>query len=822
MHHAAPSTSHPHLAAVACGVALALLASGNVGAQQLEMPLWGTDGVINALARSGDVIYAAGAFRSVGPPTGGAVLAMGASGSRAAAFPRVTGSVSTAIDDGDGGWFLGGSFSAVAGLPRANLAHVLADGTVDPWTPDPDGSVMALTREGHRLYVGGAFTHAGGERRDHLAGFEEGGRLSGWNPDADGDVLALAAHGHTLYAGGRFTRIAQQPRMHLSAIDARSGSAAPGNWNVNGPVQTLAVRGSTLYVGGDFRLIDNARRGLLAAIDCQSGALLPWNPNVTGPDDPYGPDPSVRALVLESHAAIVGGYFSAVGDSTRGGLAEIDLGSGLATPWDARLGPWAGPYPPAVNALSLAGDVLYVGGDFESVLGEQRKNAAAVTLSRASVLPWNPRANNAVDVLARSASGVFIGGRFTSVGPEWQSRQNLAAFDARTGTVTNWQPDVTSLDLTAIAISGTDVLVGGDLTAVDGQPRTGLAAIDALSGEPTAWAPNADGPVRSLLVDDATVYAGGTFRTVGGQRRPFLAALDRQSGQATPWNPQPNDLVRAIAIDGTKVYVAGVFRAVAGSRRIGLAALDRTSGAVLPWNPNPDAWTNALSATGGQLYAGGAFHTLGDTAHLACGAVDTTTGAARPWSADANGEVYALAAAHGVVYVGGAFDQIGDAPRSGLAAVNGSSGALLSWNPDPRGIVRALLATPEGVLVGGEFTQMQGLPVMDLAVVPEAITKPERALSAAVPSASADMALLCPNPVRADGELKLSVSRAALVSLAVYDVQGRCMVRLIDQRLMQAGTHPVPFHTAGWRPGLYFYRLQAGRSVLTKKVHVVE
>ena len=43
------------------------------------------------------------------------------------------GTVNTSASDGAGGWFIGGNFSHVGGLPRYGLAHILADGNVSDW-----------------------------------------------------------------------------------------------------------------------------------------------------------------------------------------------------------------------------------------------------------------------------------------------------------------------------------------------------------------------------------------------------------------------------------------------------------------------------------------------------------------------------------------------------------------------------------------------------------------------------------------------------------------------------------------------------------------
>ena len=48
----------------------------------------------------------------------------------------------------------------------------------------------------------------------------------------------------------------------------------------------------------------------------------------------------------------------------------------------------------------------------------------------------------------------------------------------------------------AIVQVGRTIYIGGEFTAVDGQPRNHLAAIDASTGALTAWNPDANGSVR--------------------------------------------------------------------------------------------------------------------------------------------------------------------------------------------------------------------------------------------------------------------------------------------------------------------------------------
>ena len=116
-----------------------------VVSQQVDPSLWGTDGVVTAIARVGNTVYVGGSFTMVGPNTGGGVPLDRHTGDPLAPFPRVTGVVNVVIPDKAGGWYIGGSFIAVGGLPRTNLAHILSGGRVADWFPNPDEEVSALS-----------------------------------------------------------------------------------------------------------------------------------------------------------------------------------------------------------------------------------------------------------------------------------------------------------------------------------------------------------------------------------------------------------------------------------------------------------------------------------------------------------------------------------------------------------------------------------------------------------------------------------------------------------------------------------------------------
>ncbi|MGA2624851.1 MAG: ice-binding family protein [Bacteroidota bacterium] len=78
-----------------------------------------------------------------------------------------------------------------------------------------------------------------------------------------------------------------------------------------------------------------------------------------------------------------------------------------------------------------------------------------------------------------------------------------------------------------------------------------------------------------------------------------------------------------------------------------------------------------------------------------------------------------------------------------------------------------------------------------------------------------------PNPFNPTTKIDYSLGKAAQVSLKVYNVLGLEVATLVNDR-QEAGSYTVPFGTtnatSGLSSGVYFYRLQAGSLVSTKRL----
>jgi photosystem II stability/assembly factor-like uncharacterized protein len=78
-----------------------------------------------------------------------------------------------------------------------------------------------------------------------------------------------------------------------------------------------------------------------------------------------------------------------------------------------------------------------------------------------------------------------------------------------------------------------------------------------------------------------------------------------------------------------------------------------------------------------------------------------------------------------------------------------------------------------------------------------------------------------PNPFNPTTTISYSLPQPAEATLTVFDLLGR-QIRVLASGTQPAGTHEVTFDAAGLPSGVYFYRLEAGDYVETKRMVVVK
>ncbi|MGZ4263129.1 MAG: hypothetical protein ACXVS6_03280 [Solirubrobacteraceae bacterium] len=440
------------------------------GSSPVGYPAWGTNGIVDAVLPMGKLTYVGGLFTEIGPFTGGGASIDRTTGRPVGRLPVVgpvhegltlNGDVQAAVPDRHGGYYIGGLFRMIGGIARSDLAHVRADGSVDPV----------------------------------------------WHPSANSFVEALAVSGSTVYAGGWFTSIDGHRRNHVVALDARTGRATSWNPSTNGYVETLAVSGSTVYAGGYFTRVNGAPRHYVAALNARSGRLTAWNPSAAGKLSGFT---RVSALAVSGSTVYAGGLFTSIGGHARRYLAALGVRSGRASAWS--------PAPDgAVLGLAVAGPTVYAAGSFTRIGGRARDLLAGLNAKTGRASPWTPNAiGDGARVVAVSGSTVYAGGPFRTVGAvardrvlqlrssgSSRPRSYLAALDATTGRATGWNPSANAT-VSTLAVSGRVVYAGGYFRSIGAAARDGIAALDSDTGKATAWNPQAGSPVTTLTVSGST------------------------------------------------------------------------------------------------------------------------------------------------------------------------------------------------------------------------------------------------------------------------------------------------------------------------------
>jgi uncharacterized delta-60 repeat protein len=188
----------------------------------------------------------------------------------------VEGVVSAIAMQADGKILIGGTFSAVNGVPRGNLARLNSDGTLDRSFADTpvagtNGPVRALAiREDGSIVVGGNFSQAGQVTINNIALYKPDGTVDrafaqkGY-PGTNGEVLALAEQSDgRIVLGGRFSAVCGHQRLGVARIDARGNleEAVPASGELNGQVDALAPMRATAIAGGAFQVTNQPARSL--------------------------------------------------------------------------------------------------------------------------------------------------------------------------------------------------------------------------------------------------------------------------------------------------------------------------------------------------------------------------------------------------------------------------------------------------------------------------------------------------------------------------------------------------------------------------------
>jgi WD40 repeat protein len=330
-----------------------------------------------------------------------------------------------------------------------------------------------MTQVGDNTIIGGTFTAVGGKTRGNVAAVDAAGVVTSFSPSTNGRVWAVAASedGGTIFLGGTFTQVNGEPRANLAAVSAATGELLP-SWQADTTgttpdVKSLEVDGDRLYVAGRYGGIDGTTRKRLAAVSVSTGEVVTaFRPRA---------DRTVNEIALSVDGDILyaGGGFTTLGGQPRQMAGAVFTATGDATSF----APTETGGNVVTVALSADGSRFFYSTDNNTLFAYD----PAVSNNPA----WQIKTSGNVQAIAASGTDLYIGGHFSQIVTDKVKRYYFASLNPNTGGLLEWDPLATggAMGVWALLIDRTHnkLHAGGVFSAFNGIPQRGYAR---FSGAP--------------------------------------------------------------------------------------------------------------------------------------------------------------------------------------------------------------------------------------------------------------------------------------------------------------------------------------------------
>ncbi len=303
-----------------------------------------------------------------------------------------------------------------------------------------DGDVGTIVVLNGSVYMGGTFKHAHVSNGNDVltngvarwTGTTWASLGKGTNTATSSGVVSdLTVIGNDVYVGGNFVSV-------TNSNDTTVGVGYVARWNtqtntwaalgtgvgtanngLDGEVYALATNGTDLFAGGTFAQAVNSSSSKLLANN-----LAKWNGTAWGvvgsSATPMGNgvENTVWELTYSSGLLYVGGDF--IGGMTNGAKTSANcIARWDGTSWaafGANMGAGGNGVEHTVNAITVVGSLLYVGGDFSEAYNNSSNKVTADMLARWNGSSWSALSAAPVKALATVSAASFSAGELTAEG----------------------------------------------------------------------------------------------------------------------------------------------------------------------------------------------------------------------------------------------------------------------------------------------------------------------------------------------------------------------------------------------------------------------
>jgi hypothetical protein len=559
----------------AWGFVARLLANGDVDGSFIGQVYF--NGPVNSVAvRSDGRVVAGGSFTTMSTVTGtfpsiapGApvlnranVIVLSSSGVPTEDLLDANGEVHVCALQSDGKVHIGGAFTTLAGSARLRLARLLPDMRLEAaWDPQADAAVRAFAQQGDGLLlIGGDFANVLGTSRAYLARIQNNSAIS-----------TLTVVNASLVDWQRAGALAETVRV-VWQVDTGSGYGAlagvttrtSGGWQL---VPTSALSGT-----GNVRVLalptDSHSSGAneavkafnfspeivveLGGVDTASGGTLAFGDVQSGvTQDLPITIRNVGLSTLTISSVTITGTAAARYTKTDPAFSIAPLTSSVCT---VRFSPTTLGAQPAV--LTIASNDSDEASFVVNLLGTATAGPGRVDST------WQPTVTGSIDEIVLRGSEVLIGGAITAINS--QARKWWGRINTSTAAV-EVQPSTTPDRAVGIIIPLLDGRYILGTSGVDTAARVWL--VSATGVRDTSFSLTIVGALHSgCLMPDGSVIIVGPFNKVNGITRDGSFRLLPETMKLDPaFNPYGNGYLRSVVPDSAGgVWLEGLGAAGTG------------------------------------------------------------------------------------------------------------------------------------------------------------------------------------------------------------------------------------------------------------------
>ncbi len=705
------------------------------------------NGSVYSAAVHGDDLYLIGSFEALNDKPASHLVAIHPTTHDLIVAPCnlmniVTGEINAMAKSGDN-LFIAGAITAVNSVTVPYIAKInLVSCTLDTTFTQATGfnsQVREMLIVGGSLYVGGDFGLYRGQSAQGIA------KLDLVNGDLDltftpatafnSYVSTLVSDGTHLYVGGNFTTYNGATAQRLAKLHLTTGvldttfTTATG---ANDYIMGAAIYGSHIYIAGNFTTYRGSPATRVAKILLSTGALDTTFSQATGANIvAYG-------IAVDNSGVYLAGLFTTYRGLIANQLAKLDLTDGsLDTTFTSQSLPGFNHIEPYyVTGVFIDGNYVYPTGAFSSYRGYTATNIAKISKTDGSIDQTFSRKVlldtgiiQTVNSVIFDTSAIYIGGLFWSAGgivADGLAKISLLTGEVDTTFTKNNGFSGSNAYPTSIAFSGSSAYIGvssATQTTYRGITIPGLLKISLVNGDLDTTFTQASGfnsRVEAVEVFDSSLYVGGNFTSYRGNTLQRIARINLTDGTLDTTFSQTtgfSSTVNVIKGSGTNLYVGGNFTTFRSATALYLAKIDKDTGnldGTFNQATGLNGAVNDLQLSGPQVYAGGAFTTYqGQPAQrlvslfTSTGALDTTF----TQTTGANNTVDKILIDGSELFFAGSFTQYRstDAPR--LAKINLVSGNLdttFTQATGHNGAVTELQMHGNHLYLVGSFTSFRG------------------------------------------------------------------------------------------------------------------